>query len=217
MSLSDRRLMARDGEPAGPSQRLCRKLGLFCPGTVVWGLTELQQLIAASVQVSVAAHPGGRLHFLPGVLRTSLIVSSCLNTEQLSFGRPEGFSRALGLGLTPFQEGSPSRRHTWAAVTAQVTWKRCSGRGGADGHTAPEGRALGETVRAGPEAKAAAVRPVVLASGFPPDLVLCAHPAACGWAPRYFDTERALLPPWVGEDCSSWRAVPSLSVTVLPV
>ena len=116
--------MARDGEPAGPSQRLCRKLGLFCPGTVVWGLTELQQLIAASVQVSVAAHPGGLLHFLPGVLRTSLIVSSCLNTEQLSFGRPEGFSRALGLGLTPFQEGSPSRRHTWAAVTAQVTWKR---------------------------------------------------------------------------------------------
>lgn len=214
LSLSDRRLTARDGEPAGPSQRLCRKLGLFCPWTVVWDLTELKHLIAASVQMSVAAHTGGPPPLSTWCLRRSLIVSSCLNTEQLSFGCPEGFSRTLGLDLTPFQEGSPSPRHTWAAVTAQVTWKRCSGRGGAGGHRAPDGwdpwaRPPGPVPRPRLLPSGQPHRSlVVLASGFPPDLVLCAHQAACGWAPRCLDTERALLPPWVGEDSSSWRGRP---------
>lgn len=62
------------------------------------GFTELKQLIVASVQGSMAAAHTGRA--IPQIsawyLRTSLIVCSCLNTEQLSFGFHLGVSLELG-------------------------------------------------------------------------------------------------------------------------
>lgn len=131
------------------------------------------------------------------------------------FWLPRGFLQDSGAGFDPVLGGIAFPQTHVGGMTAQAYLEGVLGKGRgrrpqSAGGPGPWARLSGPVLRSRlPLSRQPHCGLVVLASRFPPDLVLCARQAACEWAPRYLDAERGPVPPWVDGDFSSrWRGHP---------